>query len=378
MAMENIQAMAALQMSILDCITEPIMVIGTDFRIQLMNRAAHEFSSEGITPAGPLFCYQVSHQRETPCDGLEHPCPLEQVRTSGQPVTVVHKHHRANGEWRFVELIAAPLYRDGTFQGIVESARDITERVRAEQELRAAQAFQRQLINEERERIARELHDGLAQLLGYVNTKAMAVRLMLENGQTKAAEQHLLQLEDAARELFVDVREAIFDLRATGRDGTSLTTALGEYVAQFSQLSGLPTELALTPEIEALVLPPESELQLLRIVQEALTNVRKHASASKARVNVRIEEDILELTVRDDGQGFDPGCVHTAGRPHFGLGMMRERAEAIGAEFDLDAQPGVGTLVRVQLAVVDPAKAALQDRPTVRAGGEMNDACPGS
>jgi signal transduction histidine kinase len=86
------------------------------------------------------------------------------------------------------------------YEGAVE---DITERKRAEEALEAARALQQSLIDEERQRIARELHDGLAQLLGYVSTKAMAVRLMLKNRQTEAAHQHLLQLEEAARELFV-------------------------------------------------------------------------------------------------------------------------------------------------------------------------------
>jgi signal transduction histidine kinase len=290
---------------------------------------------------------------------------------------VVHKHLRANGEWRFIELIAAPIWQDGTFWGIVESVRDITERVRAEEALQAAHALQQRLVNEERERIARELHDGLAQLLGYVNTKAMAVRLMLESGQTEAAGQHLLQLEEAARELFVDVREAIFDLRVMGREGASLIAALREYTAQFGRISGLPTELALTPEVEALSLTPESELQLLRIVQESLINVRKHASASKAWVNLRIDEGTLELAVHDDGQGFDPSCVHITGWPHFGLSMMRERAEAIGAEFDLDSELRVGTLIRVRLAVADPASVIPKDRSAEGVEGGLIYACPG-
>jgi two-component system nitrate/nitrite sensor histidine kinase NarX len=91
---------------------------------------------------------------------------------------------------------------------------------------------------------------------------------------------------------------------------------------------------------------------LLRIVQEALTNVRKHASATNAWISLRISDGVLELTVSDDGQGFDPDHVPTTHRPHFGLSTMRERAEAIGAEFDLDSEPGAGTRVTVRLSVV--------------------------
>ena len=351
--LDSLEAAHAFRQAIIDGVAESLMVIGIDYRVQLMNRAAREFSSGGADASESLLCHQISHQRETPCDGIEQPCPLAQVRQSGQPVTVVHEHHQANGERRFVEVLASPLrVAGGTFQGIIESARDITERVRAEEELEAARAFQQSLIDEERQRIARELHDGLAQLLGYVSTKAMAVRLMLKNRQTEAAHQHLLQLEEAARELFVDVRQAILDLKMTVQSDAGLIATLKDFSAQFSRLSGLPVELAIAPAVESLSLTAETELQLLRIVQEALTNVRKHASATNAWISLRLNDGVLELTVSDDGQGFDPDRVRTTHRPHFGLSTMRERAEAIGAEFDLDSEPGAGTRVMVRLPVV--------------------------
>jgi signal transduction histidine kinase len=339
---------------IIDGLAEPIMVIGTGYQLQLINRAAREFASGAADASEPSLCYQVSHHRDTPCDGTEHPCPLEQVRQSGQPVTVVHQHYQADGELRIVEVLASPLWgEDGSLQGIVESNRDITERKRAEEALRAARARQQLLIDEERERIARELHDGLAQLLGYVTTKAMAVRLMLENGRAEAADQHLLQLEEAARELFVDVRQAILDLKTTGRSGGGLTETLKDFTAQFSRLSNVSVELALDPAVESLSLTPEVELQLLRIAQEALANVRKHASATRAWITLQIRDGVLELMVSDDGKGFEPEQVQTSHGSHFGVSTMRERAEAIDAEFDLDSEPGAGTRVRVRLPIED-------------------------
>ncbi|NIO68335.1 MAG: PAS domain-containing protein, partial [Anaerolineae bacterium] len=123
-AEEALEAAHAFRQAIIDGVAEPIMVIGIDYRVRLMNRAAREFSSGGADVSESLLCYQISHRRETPCDGIEHPCPLEQVRESGQPVTVVHEHYQANGERRVVEVIASPLWgADGTFQGIIESVR---------------------------------------------------------------------------------------------------------------------------------------------------------------------------------------------------------------------------------------------------------------
>jgi signal transduction histidine kinase len=214
-------------------------------------------------------------------------------------------------------------------------------------------AVRQRAIVEERERIARELHDGLAQVLGYVNTKATAVRLLLKKRQTEAAEKQLLQLEEAARGLFVDVREAILGLKMTGPSDAHLAAMLSEYAAHFSRLSDLPVEVAVAPSVARLSLPAETELQLLRIVQEALSNVRKHASASSVRVSVCNGGPMLELTVSDDGRGFEFERARQAGRPQFGLSTMRERAEAIRAEFSVESQPGAGTRVTVRLAVVE-------------------------
>jgi len=221
------------------------------------------------------------------------------------------------------------------------------ERRDREQEERSK--LRQQAIAEERGRIARELHDGLAQLLGYVNTKAMAVRLMLKNRQMEAASQTLLQLEEATRELFADVRTAILNLKMAGQDDLNLTATLEDLITQFSRLSDMPVEVTLPPAVESLTLTTETKVQLLRIVQESLTNVRKHASATKAWVSLQTDSNFLELMVSDDGQGFDPDHVRTIGLPHFGLSTMRERAEAINAGFKVDSKPGAGTRVIVRL-----------------------------
>lgn len=115
--------------SIIDGISEPVMVISTDYHVMLSNRA----SSQGKQQQ---FCYQISHQRETPCDGGEHQCPLGAVLKEKRQVAVVHEHINARGESRHIELMASPLFSEnGTIIGIIESARDITERRLAEKNL---------------------------------------------------------------------------------------------------------------------------------------------------------------------------------------------------------------------------------------------------
>lgn len=221
--------------------------------------------------------------------------------------------------------------------------------VQAQQE-QAQAALRQHAIAEERERIARELHDGLAQVLGYVHTKATAVRLLVNKGQTPAAEKHLAQLEEAARSVFVDIREAILGLKITSRPNTPLSALINEYADQFSRLSDLPVQVTIAPNVAAVALPTETELQMLRIMQEALANVRKHAQATTVCVHLHNGGPWLELLVSDDGCGFAPEQPRlNRSRPHFGLSTMRERAEAIGAQFHLHTTPGAGTQVKIQL-----------------------------
>lgn len=204
-------------------------------------------------------------------------------------------------------------------------------------------------IADERDRIARELHDGFAQLLGYVNTKAMAVRLMLKRRRVHEAERHLEQLEQAARDLYTSVREAILGLRVGGATDEGLAAMLARYAEQFELLSGLPTYFSARAEAEKVRLGTESELQLLRIVQEALSNVRKHATARRAGVELAVHQGQLEISVTDDGQGFDPSQKGGSGTLRFGISTMRERAASIGAELSIESLPGTGTRLSVRI-----------------------------
>jgi signal transduction histidine kinase len=224
-------------------------------------------------------------------------------------------------------------------------AEDLARNARSE---RRRRNLRQQAAVEERDRIARELHDGLAQILGYVNTKAQAVRLLLAGGQPEAAQGQLQQLEEAAREVLSDVRQAILGLRLSARPDLDLAAKLRSFVDQFRRQSGLAIHLDLPTQPGQLRLAPATEIELLRIVQEALANIRKHADARSAWLRLESAETGLVLTIADDGSGFDP--LQATGDDHFGLLSMRERAAAIGAELELDSGPGRGTRVTVHLA----------------------------
>lgn len=204
-------------------------------------------------------------------------------------------------------------------------------------------------IRGERERIAREMHDGLAQVLGYVNTKSQAVEELLAAGRVDEARSHLAELATAARSVYVDVREAILGLTSPIVPERGLVGALEEYAQRYSEASKLVAVVVADAPARELALPPQVQAQLYRIVQEALTNVRKHAAAQRACVELSIDGDALRITVDDDGRGFDPGASESSAWPHFGVRTMRERAESLGGAFELAPRPDGGTRLRLAL-----------------------------
>jgi signal transduction histidine kinase len=205
-------------------------------------------------------------------------------------------------------------------------------------------------VAEERLRIAHEMHDGLAQVLAYVNTKAQAVREFLRTGRTEEAARQLDQLAAAAREVYGDVRDSIVGLRGVAGADWRLGTALADYVAAWQEQSGVACRLRMDASLR---FPSAIELQLLRIVQEALANVRKHAQARHAEVVLEVRDGVPSLTVADDGVGFHPGELGRSEFPRFGLATMRERAESIGGKFEISSSSDGGT--RIQLVLPVPA-----------------------
>ena len=203
-------------------------------------------------------------------------------------------------------------------------------------------------VVDERERIARELHDGIAQVLGYVNTKSQAVDAYLEAGRVDEARVQLTELGSAARAVYVDVRESIIGLRGPIEPGQGLGTALAAHARRVAEASKFALELEIDPASETLRLDPDAEANLYRIVQEALTNVRKHASARRVRLTAEIGDGLLRVSVADDGRGLPAGAA-SSDKPGYGLRAMRERAARIGARFQVMGQVGGGTLVRVEL-----------------------------
>jgi len=202
-------------------------------------------------------------------------------------------------------------------------------------------------ITEERERIAREMHDSLAQVLGYVNTKAQATQVLLASNQVEKASAQLGQMADAARSAYADVREGILSLRTSLGEERRFTDTLRDHLVVWQEQSGVRAELDAPESVEGR-LPALAEVQLLRIVQEALSNIRKHAEASHARIRMWVDDGQMVTTIADDGLGFAPEERTHRGLPRFGMSTMRERAESLGGSF-MAGPAGGGWRVRAEL-----------------------------
>ncbi len=184
-------------------------------------------------------------------------------------------------------------------------------------------------VVEERERIARELHDGIAQVLGYVNTKSQAIDGYLEGGRVDEARAQVAQLGSAARAVYVDVREAILGLRSPIEPGVGLGAAVEAHARRVANDSGFALDADIPPSARDLRLDGEAESQVYRIVQEAFTNVRKHAAARRVRLSMAVADGRLAMTIDDDGRGLAAEAPSTD-VPHYGLRTMHERAAEIG------------------------------------------------
>ncbi|MDZ7843968.1 MAG: GAF domain-containing sensor histidine kinase [Anaerolineales bacterium] len=198
-------------------------------------------------------------------------------------------------------------------------------------------------VFEERDRLSRKLHDDLSQTLGYLKIKASMTEDLLENGNLAKASDSLKQVKKVCEVLYTNVREEIFNLRTHVQEQQGFFNALREYLSKYRTHYGLEVDLMVEKEC-LLNITPQVSCQLMPIIQEALSNVRKHSQASKVYLYCSQKDDRICILIEDNGDGFHPSQVVESGE-NFGIQIMRERAESIGGSLSLKSKPGQGTKV---------------------------------
>ncbi|MGO9240222.1 MAG: two-component regulator propeller domain-containing protein [Bryobacteraceae bacterium] len=223
------------------------------------------------------------------------------------------------------------------------------------------------LVLDERARMARELHDTLAQDFVGLSALLDAVALRL-SGNAAEARRELDLARKMVRHSLTEARRSVMDLRAAVLQGQSLDEALASAAPLWVTGSALNARV----EVEGTPapLPDEVESHLLRIAQEALHNAARHSKGRNAWVRLVYGADELTLSVRDDGQGFDPQDTFDPAAGHFGILGMQERAERSGGVFRLESHPGAGTLVEVRVSIPETARG----QGKARSGAEAREA----
>lgn len=208
---------------------------------------------------------------------------------------------------------------------------------------------------QERERIAREMHDGVAQNLAVLRLEVFKIREMLSHQGNGELLKECDAVESLVNQTYLEVRQTLYDLRASRQLHEGFWPTVERQLEEFQRVSGV--------EVRFEPLRPEKELwnelasvQILRIIQEALANVRRHADARRVAVICRLEGPAVKIFVQDDGRGFESGTATTP-TDHYGLQVMRERADAIGGQLEVQSHPGSGTSVILTLPVKEGSQA---------------------
>ncbi len=249
-----------------------------------------------------------------------------------------------------VSALGSFVFSRFVFGHVDRQEQEIVRRTRELAEVKEALA-----VVKERQWIARELHDSVAQSLGYLHFRLADAERQVTAGGAAELEAKLADLKKVAREAYEEARQAIFGLRSMVSRSLGLIPMLTEYLHDWSRQTGIAVDLKVGSE-EAITLPPVVEVQLIGIIQEAMANVRKHADARRVLASVARERGVARVAIRDDGKGFDPAALARGTNGCFGIETMRERAETVGGKLTLVSRPGHGTSVEVELPMDDPTR----------------------
>ncbi len=342
----------------------------------------HLFVAEGV-PAGFVEREQCLASGECACgeSALRNASIVHFIGGKRLPVTVTRTGCREAG---FQTVAAYPIAAQkqvlGVFNLFYREAHDTSSEERhmleslgqhlgvAIESVRLASRDRELAIAEERNLLAQELHDSIAQSLAFLNLQVQMLRQSLVAGKYDETQAVVAEIEAGVQESYADVRELLVHFRTRVGEG-DVEHAIRTQLAKFQHQTGIATSFVASGA--AVPLAPDDQLQVMHILQEALSNVRKHAHATEVQFEL-VRGPGYRFVVRDDGRGFDVGRAPGADSDHVGLRIMRERAHRIGGRLRVESQPGQGTTVVLDLPVSslrDHAPGAAA-RDVASAGGQ--------
>jgi PAS domain S-box-containing protein len=345
--------------SIIESAMDAVITVDAAQRVVLFNRAAEEVfgwtREEAMGASLDLFIperFRVSHRELV---GRFGESPIPSRRMGGQRIV---RGLRKNGEEFPIDASISHVEEQGELYYTV-ILRDVTERVRAEEELRASREEIRDLAlaastvrEDEKRRIARELHDELGQALTALKIDVGWLREHVPPG-SDALQDKLAAMQEQLDATVGAVRRISADLRPLMLDDLGLVAACEWLVDNFRARTGAACEMVLGAG--DLDLPDPNATAVFRVLQESLTNIARHAGATRVEVTLERLGATAVLTVRDNGRGFDPAGPRRQGS--HGLMGVRERAYLLGGQSRIESAPGAGTLVELRLPLGPGAEA---------------------
>lgn len=322
-----------------------------ELRMLVWNRVAEELSgysaAEVVGHAGVWeLCYPDPSYREA----IQR--RALSIVEEGETVLLFQNDLRCrDGSLRSMSWNSRPFFdEEGRVQGAITVGYDVTELKRLHRQ------SERLAVLEERARLARELHDAVSQSLYSLTLFAEAGRRRLRRGERERAAECVERLAESAQAAFREMRLLVYELRPLELEREGLVGALSRRLEAVERRTGVHAKLDAD---DSPGLSVQVEEALYRIAQEALNNALRHASASRVVVSIRATEDVVRLTVEDDGIGF---ATATAERGGFGLPGMRERAEQNGGRVDVRSTPGRGSIVCAELPLGQEQRALAPPR----------------
>ncbi|MBW2450566.1 MAG: PAS domain S-box protein [Deltaproteobacteria bacterium] len=333
--------------ALLDASIDRIRYVNTDMKIIWANKATVDASD--ITPEDLVgnTCYQLFVGRDTPCMG----CPtVTAIETGKMERAIVHqpKLNGIEGD-SYWDNYCVPLKNDiGEIEGFIQIARNITEQIRAEEHIHTLTQELLRAQESERQRISRDLHDHVAQELSALK---IGYETLFDNtlGIPSDIKRKVSEMSKAFLESIKAVRDLAYDLRPPVLDEIGLVKTLLQYCHDFSENNGITVDFH-SAGMKDLTLDFDTEINLYRIVQEALTNTKKHADARHVNVKIVAAFPNVILRINDDGKGFDiqkrlTGIVEER---RMGIRSMKERVKLLKGDMDIQSKPDQGTKILIK------------------------------
>ena len=308
-----------------------------------------------VLDINPAFREIVNYSvQKTPVRTVVEVCgKIPELLNSCTDRSITHSEFVINkdGVPKVYEVFPSPLTdHKGILIGRLVVTYDITEK-KQEQQVYLKQQW-KLAVTEERERLARDLHDNLGQVLGFINLQAQGIRQELINADINIVSQKIDKLVNVSQSAHNDIREYIRNTRNTAVLEKDFITGLTKEIMSFEEQSGLKVKLEVPVGFTGEELKPNIRINLLNIVKEALNNIRKHAEAEHVKISFSIVQEQLCIAVEDDGKGFDIDSKSNSNKTKFGLNIMRERASEMGSHIDIKSIAEEGS----RIAVIVPIK----------------------